>query len=132
MMWTLVGFPLTTVAVPVWVSAGKTLPAAVSMMDNMHAPLCDAAMTLKNQLFPIKRGSGPKYMNVALLLNKEKTGILQKVELVEKEIFMKTAALVAALPAKGKQQKEALLEHYKWLDGYITESYKELFGIEVK
>jgi len=132
MMWTLVGFPLTTLAVPVWVSAGKTLPAAVSMKDNMHAPLCDAAMTLKNQLFPIKRGSGPKYINVAILLNQEKTGILQKLGPVETEIFMKTAGLVEALPAKGKQQKEAILEHYKWLDGYIIQSYKELFGIEVK
>ena len=132
MMWTLAGFPLTTVAVPVWVSAGKNLPAVVSMKENMHAPLCDAAMTLKNQLFPIKRGSGPKYINVAILLNQEKTGILQKLGPVETEIFMKTAGLVEALPAKGKQQKEAILEHYKWLDGYIIQSYKELFGIEVK
>ncbi len=132
MMWTLTGFPLTTVAVPVWVSAGKNLPAVVSMKENMHAPLCDAAMTLRNQLFPIKRGSGPKYINVAMLLNKEKTGILQKLEPVEDEIFMKTAALVSALPANVKQQKEAIAGHYKWIDDYIIQSYREIFGIEVK
>ncbi|MRR22635.1 hypothetical protein EG830_06605, partial [bacterium] len=98
MMWTLAGFPLTTVAVPVWVSAGKTLPAVVSMKDNMHAPLCDAAMALKRQLFPITRGSGGKYMNVAKLLNGEKTGFLQKLEPVENEIFRKTAEMIAAIP----------------------------------
>lgn len=132
MMWTLTGFPLTTVAVPVWVSAGKNMPVVVSMKENMHAPLCDGAMTLKRQLFPITRGSGGKYMNVALLLNREKTGFLQKLEPVENEIFRKTAEMAASLPAKGKQQKEAILEHYKWLDDYIVQSYKELFGTEVK
>ncbi len=132
MMWTLTGFPLTTVAVPVWVSAGKSMPAVVSMKENMHAPLCDAAMVLKRQLFPITRGSGGKYMNVALLLNREETGFLQKLEPVENEIFRKTAEMTASLPAKGKQQKEAILEHYKWLDDYIVQSYMELFGTEVK
>lgn len=132
MMWTLAGFPLTTVAVPVWVSAGKEMPAVVSMKENMHAPLCDAAMTLKRQLFPITRGSGPKYLNAAALLNLENTGILQKLEPVEQEIFRKTNEVVAAMPSKGKQQKEMILEHYKWLDSYIIQSYKELFGIEVR
>ncbi len=132
MMWTLAGFPLTTVAVPVWITGGKSLPQVVSMKENMHAPLCDAAMTLKRQLFPITRGSGGKYMNVALLLNEEKTGILQKLRPVEEEIFRKTAEMTATLPARGKVQKEKIMEHYKWLDSYIIQSYKELFGIEVK
>jgi len=132
MMWTLTGFPLTTVAVPVWVSAGKSLPWVVSMKDNMHAPLCDAGMTLKRQLFPITRGSGGKYMNVALLLNGENTGIMQKLEPVEDDIFRKTGELMASMPATGKPQKETILEHYKWLDAYIIRSYKELFGIEIK
>lgn len=131
MMWTLAGFPLTTVAVPVWVSAGKNLPAVVSMKENLHAPLCDAAMSLKRLLFPITRGSGGKYMNVALLLNRGNTGIMQKLEPVESEIFRKTAEMTAAMPAKGKQQKEAILEHYRWLDSYIMQSYRELFDTEV-
>ncbi|MDZ7634539.1 MAG: hypothetical protein U5L72_08925 [Bacteroidales bacterium] len=132
MMWTLTGFPLTAMAVPVWVSAGKSLPQVVSMKENMHAPLCDAAMTLKRQLFPITRGSGGKYMNVALLLNGEKTGFLQKLEPAEDEIFLKTAEMMASMTVKGKPQKEKILEHYQWLDAYITRSYKELFGIEIK
>ena len=101
------------------------------MKDNLHSPLCDAGMTLKRQLFPITRGSGPKYLNVARLLNSENTGIIQKLAPVEKEIFSKTAQIVAAMPPKGKQQKEMILEHYKWLDSYIIQSYRELFGIDV-
>jgi len=132
MMWTLTGFPLTAVAVPVWVSAGKILPQVVSMKENMHAPLCDAAMTLKRQLFPITRGSGGKYMNVALLLNREQTGIMQKLAPVEDEIFRKTAEMMVSMTGNAKTRKDKVTEHYIWLDSYITQQYNELFGIEIK
>src|SRR5665647_2192226 len=131
MAWMVEGFPLTTVAVPVWVSAGKNLPWVVKMKDDMHAPLCDAAMKLKGQLFPISRGSGSKYINVAALINADNTGIMQFLEPVENEIFKKTAELMASMPA-GKARNEKIQAHYDWLDGYIRQSYRELFGIELK
>jgi hypothetical protein len=131
MAWMVDGSPLTAVAVPVWVSAGRELPAVVSMKDDMHSPLCDAAMQLKGQLFPITRGNGNKYINVAALLNAEKTGILQRLEPVENEIFRKTAGLTTALTGK-KTDKAIIQEHYKWIDSYIIRSYKEIFDIEIK
>lgn len=132
MMWTLMGFPLTTVALPVWITSDNDLPEVVSMKDDFHSPLCDAAMALKQQLFPIKRGSGGKYINLALLLNRENTGIMQKLEPVENEIFVKTAELLASMPEKERDRRALILEHYKWLDRFITDSYKELFGINVR
>jgi len=131
MAWMVDGSPLTAVAVPVWVSAGKNLPWVVSMKDDMHSPLCDAAMQLKGQLFPISRGNGNKYINVAALINAEKTGILQRLEPVENEIFRKTAEMTTALSGK-KTDKAMIQEHYKWIDSYIIQSYKEIFDIEVK
>ena len=71
-------------------------------------------------------------MNVALLLNGEKTGFLQKLEPAEDMIFMKTRELTAAGPGKGKPQKDKIIEHYKWLDSYIIQSYRDLFGVEIK
>jgi hypothetical protein len=132
MAWMVTGFPLTAVAVPVWVSAGKSLPWVVSMKKDLHAPLCDAAMTLKGQLFPISRGNGNKYINVAALINADNTGILQRLEPVENEIFKKTTEMVASMPDRGRLQKEKITEHYKWIDSYIIQSYKEIFDIEVK
>lgn len=131
MAWMVAGSPLTAVAVPVWVSVGRNLPWVVSMKDDMHAPLCDAAMQLKSQLFPISRGNGNKYINVAALINADNTGILQRLEPVENEIFKKTAGLTASLPA-GKARTEKIRAHYDWLDSYIIQSYKEVFGIEIK
>jgi uncharacterized lipoprotein NlpE involved in copper resistance len=130
MAWMVTGFPLTAVAVPVWVNAGKNLPWVVSMKDDMHAPLCDAAMQLKGQLFPISRGNGYKYINMAALMNTENTGILQRIEPVEKEIFRKTEELMA-LMTKGKVQKDKIQEHYKWLDSFVIQAYKEMFGIDL-
>jgi len=131
MAWMVAGFPLTTVAVPVWVSAGKDIPRVVNLKDDMHAPLCDAAMKLKGQLFPISRGSGSKYINVAALINADNTGIMQRLEPVENEIFNKTAELMASMPS-GKAKNEKIRAHYDWLDGYISQSYKEIFGVEIK
>jgi len=131
MAWMVDGSPLTAVAVPVWVSAGKNLPWVVSMKDDMHSPLCDAAMQLKGQLFPISRGNGNKYINVAALINADNTGILQRLEPIETEIFRKTAEMTTALSGK-KTDKAMIQEHYKWIDSYIIQSYKEIFDIEVK
>jgi hypothetical protein len=131
MMWTLIGFPLTTVATPVWLSAGKNLPSIVSMKENLHAPLCDAAMKLKDQCYPIKRSEMLKYINLAVLINREKNGYMQQLEPVEKEIFSKANALLGSTTA-GKPQTDKILEYYKWLDSYVTESYKNLFGIVIK
>jgi uncharacterized lipoprotein NlpE involved in copper resistance len=131
MAWMVAGFPLTAVAVPVWVSAGKNIPWVVSMKEDIHAPLCDAAMELKGQLFPISRGNGNKYINVAALINADNTGILQRLEPVENEIFKKTIEMMTAMTGK-KPDKEMIQEHYKWVDSYIIQSYKEIFGIEIK
>jgi hypothetical protein len=131
MMWSVVGFPLTTVAVPVWLSAGKNLPAVLSMKQNLHSPLCDAGMLLKNRCFPVTRGSGKKYIDLSVLLNSERSGIMQLLEPVENEIFSRSAKLLSSMPA-GKPQADKIQAHYKWLDSYIVSSYKELFGIEVK
>lgn len=131
MAWMVAGSPLTAVAVPVWVSAGKKLPWVVSMKDDMHAPLCDAAMQLKGQLFPIIRGNGNKYINVSALINADNTGILQRIEPVENEIFKKTSEMMTALSGK-KTDKAMVQEHYKWIDSHIIQSYKAQFGIEIK
>ncbi len=131
MMWTVAGFPLTAVAVPVWISAGKELPEIISMNENLHAPLCDAALALKQRAFPIERGSGKKYIDLSVLLNQEKTGIMQLLKPVEDEIFRTTNALLASMPV-GSLMPEKLREHYKWLDTYIAKAYKEYFGEEIK
>ena len=43
-MWTVIGYPPVTPAVPVWLKgADKKLPKALTVDQNKHAPLCDAS-----------------------------------------------------------------------------------------
>lgn len=82
-MWTVLGYPFTTVAVPVWIKGGKYLPKIMIAEKSGNAPLCEMALELKKQCYPIERGSGYKYLNISALINKENSGILQKIEPVE-------------------------------------------------
>lgn len=130
-MWTLTGFPLSTVTVPVWLTEGKDLPYVVSMKADLHSPLCDAALLLKDKCFPVKRGSGLKYLNLSVLLNRKNTGIMQLLEPVENEIFLRANEMITSASGKKPRDRE-ILSFYKWLDEYIPASYKSLFGIEIK
>jgi len=58
-MWTLLGYPMTTVACPLWVEGGGSLPDLLTGNDVGKAPLCEKALQLKKRVFPIERGSGP-------------------------------------------------------------------------
>jgi hypothetical protein len=103
----------------------------LSMKENLHAPLCDAALKLKEQCYPIKRADYLRYINLSALINSDKTGIMQVLAPVENEIFRRTNELIASMQT-GKPQPEKIQEFYRWLDGYITTSYRTLFGIEIK
>jgi hypothetical protein len=50
-------------------------------------------------------------MNVALLLNGENTGIMQKLGPVENEIFRKTAEMTAAMQARESSRRRQFWDH---------------------
>lgn len=74
-MWAVVGWPLTSVVMPVWV-IGKTAPSLLLADKNNKSPLCSKALELKDRCFPISRGNGFRYLNINELYNGEKTGIM--------------------------------------------------------
>ncbi len=86
-MWTILGFPLTSVAVPVWLTSDGSLPVVVKARKDYHAPICDASLQLKEKCFPISRGSGKKYIDISRVINVEQTGIMQMLGTLETEIF---------------------------------------------
>jgi hypothetical protein len=130
-MWTLVGFPLTTVAIPVWLTNDKRLPRVISMKEDLHSPICDAASDLKDRCFPIKRGSGPKYLNLTALLNEENSGIMQLLGPVEDAVFKRAKELIESSADKNPPDNK-ILAFYKWIDEYLPASYRSLFCVEMK
>jgi len=128
MMWTILGFPLTSVALPIWITSDGSLPAVAKAGDNFHAPICDAALSLKKPCFPVTRGSGKKYIDFSRVLNQEGTGILQLLRKVEEEIFRRVPE---GNTLKGQNRDALIKDFYSWLDRFLESKYKDLFGFDI-
>ncbi|PID58702.1 MAG: hypothetical protein CR986_07520 [Ignavibacteriae bacterium] len=129
MIWTLVGFPSTSVAIPVWVKGGKNLPTLLVKDSTNNAPLNNYALALKNKCYPISRSSGFKYLNISELVNSEGTGIIQKIEKLETTIFEETEKKLSDWRNKKVTETE-INKFYRWIDNYVVENYRKEFELE--
>ena len=127
-VWSIVGFPNTCIAVPVWVRGGKNLPRLLVEDTSGNSPLNEMALTLKDQCYPIKRSSGPKYLQISKLINSEKTGIVQKLEIAEKSIFAETEKQLNKW-RKGNPNEKEIVSYYNWLDDFVSKTYLNEFGL---
>ena len=127
-MWAVLGFPLATVVTPLWLCMGNDQPAVVTLNKKGIAPLCDKAIQLKQQLFPIKYIYGENYINVNALYNGAETGIMQKLKPVDDLIFDEALKKLDGW-RMDKNFKQQIPEFYKFLDQFILAKYMTLFGI---
>lgn len=93
-MWTILGYPPVSVAVPTFVKAGENQPSFMTGKEKENSLMCDMALELKAKVFPIKRGNGEKYFNFNLIYNPEGTGYMQQLRPVEDAIFEITEKFV--------------------------------------
>lgn len=89
-MWTILGYPPVSVAVPLFVKAGENQPSWMTAKEKENALMCDMALNLKHKVFAVKRGNGNRYMNFNLLYNPCGTGYMQQLRPVENYIFEQT------------------------------------------
>lgn len=89
-MWTILGYPPVSVAVPTMVKMGENQPSWMTGKEKENALMCDMALGLKAKVFAVKRGNGHKYFNFNLLYNPQGTGYMQKLQPVENYIFEQT------------------------------------------
>jgi hypothetical protein len=128
-LWAVVGWPLSSVVVPVWLKGGSNLPKVTMYNEHLkNSLISDKALSLKQVCFPVKRGYGKNYLKLNVLYNKEESGIMQKLRPVENHIFDKTHKQMADWRKNGWSKKQ-IQEYYQWLDMYIRSEYKKLFGI---
>ncbi|MGE5431287.1 MAG: hypothetical protein ACM3QX_09445, partial [Syntrophomonadaceae bacterium] len=127
-LWTVLGWPMTTLVTPVWVKAGKSLPEVTIALEGETAPINRFALDLKKKCYTASMDNGSDYLNLSALLNKKGTGIAQTLLPKEKEIVTKTNALISKWREKGFNAGEAK-EFYGWLDKYIYDQYKAPSGI---
>lgn len=124
-IWTQIGFPNTTIAIPVWVKGGDQLPSVLTAKHSENCPLNKMALNLKNKCYPISRSAGYKYLQISELINSDKTGIIQQLEKAEIKIFQNTSASLLRWN-KNQPTTKQIKEYYHWLDEYTINTYKIL------
>lgn len=127
-MWTILGFPLCSVAIPVWIAGGASLPDILIARGADAAPLCDLSLQLKKYCFPITRGNGSSYLNLSALINQQQSGILQKLQPLESLILTETRHNLELWRKEGEASAK-IQKFYDWLDEKIRSEYKNLFNL---
>jgi hypothetical protein len=129
--WTILGFPLCSVALPAWVAAAPLLPSILAADQSGQAPLCQLALQLKKKCFPISRGSGYRYIDLAALINREGSGILQKLPEIENTLLKMSGRYLAEWRKAGKIDKNEVQDLYQTISDLVLNKYKEFFGQEL-
>jgi hypothetical protein len=127
-IWTVLGFPLCSVAVPAWVKGGKELPSVLLADSSGNSPLCSMALKLKEKVFSLTEGYSTRYINLASIINKEKDGIMQKIQPLENSIINDAEQELKRWREKGINEKE-IQEFYKRADVQIKSFYKGTFSL---
>jgi len=120
-MWTILGQPATTIAIPYW-PVGKT---PVEADGEVTAPLCDAALKIKSLLFDYKE----RYIDTFKLRDNKGDGLWKILFPAEDRIFAETEAKLAKWRKSGPDAEEMLATESKFAkDALATleDAYKKL------
>jgi hypothetical protein len=132
--WTVLGFPLTSIAVPTWVGAGPALPQILQSQTAVlkeategqatPAPLCDLSLKLKSRCFPVQRGNGAYYIDLPRLINGDNTGLMQRIAPIEARVLERAESMMRTWRQRGLDATEAH-EFYRWVDTQLFEDLRE-------
>ncbi len=129
-MWAIIGSPLSSMVVPVWLNEKKVLPSVVSSSGTETPDVCEFSLILKDQMVPSLRGSTKYYINTTKVFNANGTGITQRIIPLEKQIIARAEESLAAWRLEGRINQSELGKLYDWVDTYVRDSYRETFGLE--
>jgi len=129
-MWTILGFQLSSVVIPVWVEGGRHMPSVLTADDTGNAPLCEMALKLKDKIFPLRRGSYKNYIDLSVLLNHQNRGIMQILKSVEDAIIIEAENRLKGWREKGISRQD-IQKFYQWCDRYIKQEYYTKFNLRV-
>ena len=120
-MWTVLGSPLTTPVMPLWVAHADRIPAMMFSHSSMAAALNARSLALKERLFPMKTAEGRNYLDLARVVNRAGTGTVQRLRPVDREIMRRTAAV--PLTSTGLRAAGDVESLYRSIGQLIQEYY---------
>lgn len=121
-LWLVLGNPLMTPVIPVWVALKQDQPSLVRSVDYAPAPVNKAARQIHGQCFPLKSPEGERYMNLSIVLNQQHTGSLQRVSAFDAVTMREASALLARMRKDGFDRKE-IADFYRTLTDRVTAFY---------
>lgn len=127
--WNIIGSPLATVAIPLMITPSGVLPKVVLKGEDGGSLLCHYGFKLKERLFPLRTKSRSNYIDIAQLINKKGTGILQQIEPIESEIVSRGEVLIDKIRSSKSYPTKGVDAYYKWVDSFIIDEYQKHFGI---
>ena len=123
-MWTMLGYPPTTVMVPLWVEAGAQQPALLtSSKSSQNAQLCEWSVRLKHNCFMIERGNGWRYFYWPRLYNNNVTGYIQRLKPIEDKIYDHFLPKIDQWRQNNKIDLNELSQSYNEVSQWIREAY---------
>ncbi|NLB67560.1 MAG: hypothetical protein GX798_03795 [Bacteroidales bacterium] len=132
-MWTVVSYPPTTVAMPVWVCGGEEgIPYILSQNEEGRSTLGNMGYMMKEKAYAheIEKSRKTRYFNWELLWNLQGDGYMQLVQQIEKELFREYNSAIESWRSEGTvNHREMKKLHDKW-STYIVEKYYEYFGMK--
>lgn len=130
-MWTVLGYPPTGVAIPLWVD--ETLPEMVKMDASLGtSPLSYWSLRLEERVFRLHAGMGSgRYMHWATLYNEQGHGYMQLLAPVEDENFRLTGQVLEKWRRNNRVDRAEMQALYRRLDSPdLWKLYQDLFGRE--
>ena len=122
-MWTALGYPPTSVAIPLWVKMGKEQSALVTYDASYKTALLDwYSVQLQKNVYSIHRGNGQKYLHWQLLWNDDQSGYIQQLRAVENRIFDLFDAHKTEWEQNGLDTKE-IQRLYKEVDKLVNKAF---------
>jgi hypothetical protein len=128
-MWTILGFPLTSVIIPVWLLEDGTMPKILQADETGNTPLCNAALQLKDKVFSTQNDANENYLKLPALMNKENSGVRQKLIPIEEKILAKAKSILFDFRKNGIDNSKAK-EFYNWIDNDIYNEIKLKFMLD--
>ena len=128
-MWTMLGYPPTGIAVPLWVKdADRLLPPMVCWNKACAAaPLSDWSLRLSNNVFCYNQGMGTnRYLNWEKLYNMENNGYMQQLVTVEAEVFRRTCLLLDSWRQQGSIDSQEMQKLYQDVEALVRKAYTPL------
>ena len=130
-MWSVVGFSLTSVTIPIWLNSKVELPKVVKYSEDIKgSPLSNYSLLLKDQVYAYKLGSHNKYyIDINQLINADSSGFIQQLKPLENEIIKKSENFLNLWRDNNKRDNSQMLELYQWIDDKIIKFYKTKFNL---